>query len=87
MLNIQRPIHKDRLSFTQNNKKIRLRCPECVRTKKQLCHCKIYKNLPALWWHLKRDHGNISNLDFNTGEIIDVLNGLDKAIHWGIIAI
>jgi hypothetical protein len=84
-----RKIHSDNSSkeplyFTQNNIALRLRCPECVRTK-TLRHCKVFKNLPALWWHIKQEHKNISNLEFNIVEIIQVLNGLDKAIQWKIL--
>lgn len=78
-------IDKDRLFFTQNNKPIRLRCPECVRTTKSLRHCKIFKNLQALWWHIKRVHGHLSNLLFNTEEIVKILNALSKAKDFGII--
>ena len=72
--------------FTQNNTTIRLYCPECVRTKKVLRHCKIFKNLPALWWHIKNEHGEISNIDFNTNDLIYIFNAIDKAIQWHIIA-
>jgi len=78
-------IDKDRLYFTQNNKPIRLRCPECVRITKSLRHCKIFKNLPGLWWHIKRGHGHISNLLFNTEGIIEILNAISKAKDFGII--
>jgi len=77
-------LDKDRLYFTQNNSPIRLRCPECVRTK-ILRHCRIFKNLPALWWHIKQDHGSFSNLLFKTDDIIKILNSLSKAIEWKII--
>jgi len=80
-------IDKDRLYFTQNNKPIRLRCPECVRTKKVLRHCKVFKNLAALWYHIRREHGDISNLWFTTNDLIQVLNSLDRAIKWSIIAL
>lgn len=83
-MNNKSQIEKDRLHFTQNNQEIRVRCPECARTK-ILRHCKIYKNLPALWWHIKQEHGTFVNLRFDTGEIIRVLNGLDKAIQWNIL--
>ncbi len=78
-------IDKDRLFFTQNNSPIRLRCPECVRTTKILRHCKIFKNLPGLWWHIKQDHGYFSNLLFNTNDVIKILNTISKAKEWGII--
>ena len=77
-------LDKDRLYFTQNNSPIRLRCPECVRTK-ILRHCRIFKNLPALWWHIKQDHGSFSNLLFKTDDIVKILNSLSKAIEWKII--
>ena len=81
----EKPIVKDRRAyFSQNNSPFKVRCPECVRTK-SLRHCKIYKNLPAVWWHIKQEHGNISNLVFNTNDIIDVLNALDKALQWGML--
>ena len=78
-------LDKDRLYFTQNNKPIRLRCPECVRTTKILRHCRIFKNLPSLWWHIKRDHGYFSNLLFDTDAVIAVLNTISKAKDWEII--
>jgi len=78
-------LDKDRLLFTQNNSPIRLRCPECVRTTKTLRHCRIFKNLPSLWWHIKRDHGYFSNLLFDTDAVVAVLNAVSKAIEWEII--
>jgi len=78
-------IDKDRLFFTQNNKPMRLRCPECVRTMKSPRHCRIFKNLPALWWHIKRGHGYISNLLFTTEGIVEILNAISKAKDFGII--
>ncbi|MCH7560320.1 MAG: hypothetical protein IIC67_02945 [Thaumarchaeota archaeon] len=78
-------IDKDRLYFTQNNKLIRLHCPECVRTTKLLRHCKIFKNLPGLWWHIKSEHGYISNLLFTTEDIVEILNAISKAKDFGII--
>ena len=77
-------VDKDRLYFTQNNSPIRLRCPECVRTK-ILRHCRIFKNLPSLWWHIKRDHGYFSNLLFDTDAVVTILNAVSKAKEWGII--
>jgi len=78
-------IDKDRASYTQNHKKSRLRCPECIRIKKILRHCKIYKSLAQLWWHFKQEHNEVSNLLFCTQDIKDVLNGLSKAMDWGIL--
>jgi len=78
-------IDKDRLFFTQNYKPIRLRCPECVRITKILRHCRIFKNLPGLWWHIKRDHGYFSNLLFDTDAVVAILNAISKAKEWGII--
>ena len=78
-------IDKDRLFFTQNYKPIRLRCPECVRNSKILRHCRIFKNLAALGWHLKREHSYISNLLFNSEELYRILNVISKAIDLKII--
>ena len=78
-------LDKYRLLFTQNNSPIRLRCAECVRTTKILRHCRIFKNLPSLWWHIKRDHGYFSNLLFDTDAVVTVLNTISKAIEWEII--
>ena len=74
----------DLLYFTQNNCDIKVKCPECIRIKIQR-HCKIFKNLPALWWHIQREHPQISNLDFDMSDIIKVLNNLDFAIRWNIL--
>ena len=79
------PIDKDRALYTQNHKKSRFRCPECVRIKKVLRQCKIYKNLSSLWNHFKLEHGEVSNLIFCTRDIKEALNGLSKAIEWGIL--
>jgi len=78
-------IDKDRASYTQNHKKSRFHCPECVRIKKILRQCKIYKSLAQLWWHFKQEHGEISNLLFCTQDVKDVLNALSKAMDWGIL--
>jgi len=83
-LNFYTKLDKELLYFTQNNTPIRLYCSECVRTK-ILRHCRIFKNLPGLWWHIKQDHGYFSNLLFDTDAIAAVLNAVSKAIEWGII--
>ena len=74
-----------KLYFTQNNCEIKLKCPECIRTKKTQRHCKIFKNMPALWIHIKREHQQISNLDFDMSDVINVLNNLDCAIQWNML--
>ena len=63
---------------------IRLQCPCCLLEKIPR-HCKIYKNTAALWWHLKQEHGKFVYSQFTTDDVLDVLNGLTKAIQWGII--
>jgi len=83
-MNNKPQIQKDRLYFTQNNCDVRVRCPECARTK-ILRHCKVFKNLPALWWHIKKEHGTFVNLEFGTSDIIHVLNCVDKAVRWKIL--
>ncbi len=79
------PLDKDRLFFTQNNSLIRVKCPECLRVIKNPRQTPVFKKLPALWWHFKRDHGEVSNLLFTTKDIQEVLNGLSKAIDLGIL--
>lgn len=41
--------------------------------------------MPALWWHIKRGHGYISNLLFTTENIVEILNAISKAKDFGII--
>lgn len=79
------PLDKDRLFFTQNNSPIRVKCPECLRVIKNPRQTPIFKKLPALWWHFKRDHGEVSNLFFTTKDVKDALNGLSKALDLGIL--
>jgi len=74
-------IDKDRLYFTQCNDTILLRCPECTSTK-ILRQCKIFHNLPAVWWHIKQGHKDI--LESRLQEIIQVLNNLFKAYKWNM---
>ncbi len=78
-------VDKDRLFFTQNNSPIRVKCPECLRVIKNPRQAPIFKKLPALWWHFKRDHGEVSNLLFTTKDVKDALNGLSKALDLGIL--
>lgn len=78
-------LDKNRLYFTQNNTPIRLRCPACVLNNKSIRHCKIYKNLPALWCHLKKYHDKIAYRQFNTEDVIQLLNSISKAIELKII--
>jgi|APSaa5957512535_1039671.scaffolds.fasta_scaffold167647_2 hypothetical protein len=78
-------VDKDRLYFTQNHKPIRTQCPVCVRDVKTTRQCKIYKNLAALWWHIKQEHENISNSSFTFNDLIPILNAVSKAKDLGII--
>ena len=72
-----------KLYFTQNNCDIKLKCPECIRLKGK--RCKIFKKMPGLWMHIKTDHPEICNLDFDMSDIINVLNSLDFAIRWNML--
>ena len=74
-------LDKDRLYFTQCNDTILFKCPECTSTK-ILRQCKIHRNFPALWRHLKQDHNDI--LESRMDEIIQVLNHVYKAFQWNM---
>ena len=82
----QKPLHKDRVPVycSQCHDEIRVQCPVCRLTKIPR-HCKVFKNIAALWWHLKQDHGKFAYSQFNSDDVCKVLNNLTKAIRWGII--
>jgi len=71
------PLDKDRRLFTQCNDPIFLRCLICTGLNTFLGHCKIFKNFPSLWWHIKREHQDLAPLERE--EIIQVLNYVFKA--------
>lgn len=70
-------LDKDRLYFTQCNDTILLRCPICTEEKKVLRHCKIHKNFPSIWWHVRKEHNDIPPGQLE--EVIQILTGLFKA--------
>jgi len=70
------PVDKDRLDFTQCNDEFYSRCLLCTALF-VLRQCKIYKNFPSLWWHIKRDHTDLSPAERE--EIIQILNHIFKA--------
>ena len=72
--------------FAHNYIKIRIKCPECIHTIKGGNHIKVYKNLSGLWWHFKIEHNKISNSQFNTDDIKQVLKKISKALHLGMIS-
>jgi len=74
-------LDKDRLFFIQCNDAILLKCPECTSTK-ILRQCRIHRNFPALWRHLKQDHNDI--LESRMDEVIQVLNHIFKAFQWNM---
>jgi len=79
--------HSDKLEdFAHNYNPSRTKCPECVRTIKGKNHIRDHPNLSSLWWHIKTEHGEISNSQFNTDEIIEILEKISKAIHLGMIS-
>jgi len=80
-LGIKRELFKDRAYCTQIHDEIRIRCPECTRTKRWLQHCKIFHSLQALWFHIKNDHGEISNHDFTTVDVLETMNNIAWAIE------
>jgi len=48
-------------------------------------HCKIYKNAAALWWHIRQQHNNSATSNFDMNAVLDALNGVTRAMQWGII--
>jgi len=71
--------------FSHNYHLIRIKCPECVRTIKGKNHIRIHKSLSSFWWHFKTEHSEISNSQFNTDQIIEILKKISKAIHFGML--
>jgi len=78
-------LHKERVDFAHNYTKIRIKCPECVKTIKGGNHVRVYKSLAGLWRHIKLEHGEISNLQFNISVIKEVLKNISRAVEWGIL--
>jgi len=72
--------------FAHNYNPTRMKCPVCIIIVKGKNHVKVHKNLASLWWHIKTEHGNISNSQFNTDDIIEILKKISKAIHLGMIS-
>ncbi len=85
-MRLEPSLHKQCEDFSHNYTPIRIKCPECMRTIKGSNHVKIYKNMPGLWRHIKLEHGEISNLEFNTLLIREVLKNISIAIHLGMIS-
>ena len=81
----QKRLHKDRVAYcSQYYDDIRLQCPFCL-FEKIARHCKIYKNTAALWWHIKHHHNNSVTSSFDMYAVLDTLNGITRAMQWGII--
>ena len=77
-------LDKQCVDFAHNYTKIRVRCPECYRTIKGKNHVRVFKNLAGLWWHFKTEHGQVSNSEFRTDDVKDVLENITKAQWWGM---
>ena len=71
--------------YAHNRNPIRMKCPECIRTIKGKNHIRVHDNLSSFWWHFKTEHGEISNSQFNTDEIIEISKKISKAIHLGML--
>ena len=69
-------VDKDRLYFTQCNGTIYLKCPICTE-EKPIRQCKNHKNLPSLWWHIRREHNDMPSGKLE--EVIQILTGIFKA--------
>ncbi len=78
-------LHKDRVAYcSQNYTEIRLQCPFCLLEQIPR-HCKIYKNTAALWWHIRQQHNHFATSSFDMDSVLCALNGVTRAIQWGII--
>lgn len=85
-MTLEPSLHKQRGDFSHNYKKIRIKCPECIRTIKGRNHVKVYKNLAGLWRHIRHEHGEIVNSVFNIKQIREVLTSIAIAIEWGMLS-
>ena len=79
-------LDKHCVDFSHNYTKIRLKCPECVRTIKGDNHVRVFKNLAGLWWHFKNEHGIITNSLFSTEGVKEILRNIAKALELGMFA-
>jgi len=78
-------IQKDRVAYcSQNYTEIRLQCPFCLLEQIPR-RCKIYKNTAALWWHIRQQHDHFATSSFDMDSVLYALNGVTRAIQWGII--
>lgn len=84
-MTLEPSLHKERVDFSHNYTKIRIKCPECIRTIKGVNHVRVYDNIPGLWRHIRQDHGEISNLQLTTDRIKEVLKNIVLAIEWRIL--
>jgi len=82
-LNNYDPLDKDRLYFTQFNGDFAVRCPICIDIKKIIRHCKVFRNMHAVWCHVRKDHKNEPKPDVD--KIIEIFNSIYDAIKQGII--
>ena len=75
------------LEFTRDFTPFRIRCPICVREKKNIRHCKLFKHLPTAWQHIQKDHANNDEQRYHPKikEAIIIFNSIHKALELGII--
>lgn len=78
-------LHKQREDFSHNYKPVRVKCPECMRLVKGSNHVKVYKSLSGLWRHIKLEHGEISNLEYDNNLIKNVLKHISIAVELRIL--
>lgn len=84
-MTLEPSLHKERVDFSHNYTKIRIKCPECIRTVKGANHVRVYDNIPGLWRHIRQEHGEISNLQLTTDMIKEVLKSITLAIEWRML--
>ena len=71
--------------FAHNYTEIRIKCPECIMSKKIKRHCKVFHNTSGLWWHFRREHKNIGSRYFENNEFCEILRNISKAVNIGMI--
>ena len=69
--------------YAHNHHYVLIKCPVCIRSIKPKSHVHIYKNTSGLWWHIKNEHEDLSELELM--EIEEILRKISIAVHLGML--